>query len=118
MQVLLRGCRCVEIDVWDGEEKKLEKEKEIKESATKEEKEGFRSRLTVAIKRHRSNSPSKPQPETLPGKRNEDAMPAPWTTASTKTRAEPRVLHGHTLTKEVPFRDVCEAIKEGAFVAR
>ncbi|CAE6372806.1 unnamed protein product [Rhizoctonia solani] len=47
--VLQRGCRSVEIDVWDGEE------------------------------------------------------------------GEPAVFHGYTLTKEVPFRDVCRAIKENAF---
>ncbi|KAJ1301530.1 hypothetical protein OPQ81_008778 [Rhizoctonia solani] len=49
--VLMRGCRSVEIDVWDGE------------------------------------------------------------------HGEPAVFHGYTLTKEVPFRDVCRAIKENAFAA-
>jgi hypothetical protein len=29
---------------------------------------------------------------------------------------EPRVLHGHTLTKEVSFRDVCHAIRDSAFL--
>ncbi|KAG8732089.1 hypothetical protein FRC12_019437 [Ceratobasidium sp. 428] len=48
--VLLRGCRSVEIDVWDGES------------------------------------------------------------------GEPAVFHGYTLTKEVPFRDVCRAIGETSFV--
>jgi hypothetical protein len=33
------------------------------------------------------------------------------------SRLEPRVLHGHTLTKEVPFRDVCNAIRDSAFVS-
>ena len=45
-------------------------------------------------------------------------MPAPWTSSSTATRAEPRVLHGHTLTKEVNFSDVCQAIREAAFLKR
>ncbi|KAG8740328.1 hypothetical protein FRC10_004470 [Ceratobasidium sp. 414] len=48
--VLLRGCRSVEIDVWDGES------------------------------------------------------------------GEPAVFHGYTLTKEVPFRDVCRAIGQNSFV--
>lgn len=45
-------------------------------------------------------------------------MPTPWTSSSTATRAEPRVLHGHTLTKEVSFRDVARAIREAAFLKR
>lgn len=49
--VLRRGCRSVEIDVWDGES------------------------------------------------------------------GEPSVFHGYTLTKHVPFREVCQAIRESAFVA-
>lgn len=44
-------------------------------------------------------------------------MPAPWQSATTALRAEPRVLHGYTLTKEVAFRDVCNAIRDAAFVA-
>ena len=32
------------------------------------------------------------------------------------SRAEPRVLHGYTLTKEVSFREVCHAIRDSAFV--
>lgn len=106
--------------MWDGEERKPEKEDE-KASSGKEESEGLRSRISGAIHKYRSSSPSsspsKNVKETKPTK-SEDAMPAPWTTASTKLRAEPRVLHGHTLTREVPFRDVCEAVKEGAFAKR
>lgn len=32
------------------------------------------------------------------------------------TLREPRVLHGHTLTREITFRKVCEAIRDTAFV--
>lgn len=49
INVLRRGCRCIEIDVWDGDD------------------------------------------------------------------GEPEVFHGYTLTKAVPFRDVCEAIAKHAF---
>ena len=31
-------------------------------------------------------------------------------------RLEPRVLHGWTLTSEVPFRDVCKTVRETAFL--
>lgn len=31
--------------------------------------------------------------------------------------AEPRVLHGHTLTKGTTFREICYAIRDSAFVA-
>lgn len=44
-------------------------------------------------------------------------MPTPWHSLSTASRAEPRVLHGYTLTKEVSFREVCAAIRDSAFEA-
>lgn len=39
-------------------------------------------------------------------------------TEELRLQLEPRVLHGHTLTKEVSFRDVCRAIGESAFETR
>lgn len=38
-------------------------------------------------------------------------------TSQLPVRREPRVLHGHTLTKGATFREICYAIRDGAFVA-
>jgi len=43
-------------------------------------------------------------------------LPKPRT-ATSSSFAEPVVLHGHTATKMIPFRDVCDTIRQYAFVA-
>lgn len=125
--VLVRGCRCLEIDVWNGDEDLNSSEGEPAED---EKSEGLKSRLGRFASKvkdkdsklhvhnplHRSSSTEKasaPAPATVTNP-NRDAMPAPWRSSA---RIEPRVLHGHTLTKEVSFRSVCEIIRDNAFVA-
>lgn len=47
-----------------------------------------------------------------------DNAPDNANTAAAGRVGEPRVLHGHTLTKEISFREVCRAINESAFETR
>ncbi|OQD69572.1 hypothetical protein PENPOL_c002G03849 [Penicillium polonicum] len=122
--VLLRGCRSVEIDVWDGEsdtpnssdssssdsetEEKTKGGEIRQEKPSKEQKESFSSRLEAKIggvlRRKSVKSPQRPSDEETATSH----MPVP---------AEPRVLHGHTLTKGTTFREICHAIRDSAFVA-
>ncbi|KAJ5335180.1 hypothetical protein N7452_007583 [Penicillium brevicompactum] len=135
--VLLRGCRSVEIDVWDGEsdtpsssddeassdsdssdseadDKSQSTSKDKIQSTTKQDKsdkppkESVTSRLEAklgSVLRRRS------------AKKREQPVQGDAATSQMPIRAEPRVLHGHTLTKGATFREICYAIRDNAFVA-
>lgn len=120
--VLKRGCRCIEIDVWDGGSPS-NSGSDSEEGPNKEEKE--MKKLTGMVKKGltRLRSASNPkEPSQTDGatlstnpSNSDNLMPAPWRTQS--NREEPRVLHGYTATKEIPFRAVCEVIRDYAFFA-
>ena len=117
--VLKRGCRCIEVDVWDGGSPSASSP----DSEEGENKEGNDvKKLTGLVKkgltrlRSASNPKEPAQPEVAAETPIEDQklMPTPWRTQS--NREEPRVLHGYTATKDIPFRAVCEVVRDYAFV--
>ncbi|EEQ34742.1 phospholipase C [Microsporum canis CBS 113480] len=113
-KVLLR--LCLEIDVWDGELDSSSSEsgdpsdddhKRVhKKSHGKFRKEGV-GRFSLSSLSGRFDK--------LSNWSTPDAAPA-RVAAADAIRPEPRVFHGHTLTKEVTFRDVCYTIRDNAFV--
>ncbi|TGJ79468.1 hypothetical protein E0Z10_g9288 [Xylaria hypoxylon] len=139
--VLQRGCRCVEVDVWDGDDTDSESDssssdddssshgsKQQKSAKGPSRKQKIASKLPRSLT-HRLEKTSlgskltvKKDGEVIGDTTTDeqegasDGMASLKKTPSPKAVAvEPRVLHGYTLTKEVSFRDVCEAIRDYAF---
>ncbi|RGP75589.1 hypothetical protein FSPOR_697 [Fusarium sporotrichioides] len=125
-ETLLRGGRCIEIDVWDGDESEPEgtsspsssdEERGVKKVVRK--KRSTFGKLKDKLKKTTISDKKESTSATGPVSREQPGAVANADPESTEPEAaivEPRVLHGYTLTKEISFRAVCEAIRDSAFV--
>ncbi|OOG00132.1 hypothetical protein ASPCADRAFT_204022 [Aspergillus carbonarius ITEM 5010] len=122
--VLLSGCRSVEIDVWDGKtesDASSESSSEDKTTACKPRRSKT-ERLKKATESHRHLRAISQEFGKLEGfLHHKPSISKGHCDGKTDSigvpgRPEPRVLHGHTLTRETTFREVCYAIRDSAFV--
>jgi hypothetical protein len=123
--VLERGCRCVEIDVWDGDDSDSDTSDSSADSDSEAEKQGSIKKLSRRFKDKMGLSKSKLKSELKPTETPASASTSPEHESvgaaglrRTVSKTEPRVLHGHTATKEISFRDVCTTIRDYAFTTR
>ncbi|KAF2172504.1 hypothetical protein M409DRAFT_17738 [Zasmidium cellare ATCC 36951] len=109
--VLKRACRCIEIDLWDGGSPSSSEAEEASNTEDRDVK-NLGGLLKKGLSRLRSRS-NPQRADTDLATADDKLMPTPWRTNS--SRDEPVVYHGYTATKEMPFRKVCEAVRDYAF---
>ena len=101
-QVLLRGCRCVEIDVWDGELPSSSEDESVecasgrKRDHLEKSIRKLESRFGKRLSRHSKTNSVDVEPVSTSQPDTPSNIITPWRSRS--IRAEPRVLHGTYLT--------------------
>lgn len=131
----MRGCRSVEIDVWDGEpDSPVSSDAEGGSSSSSDSDDengtslGTKLKSKIRSKTDKSKTDSKGMSRSVSAKLGDalrrksnngpsDATAKATSPTQTLVKGEPRVLHGHTLTKGTTFREICYAIRDSAFVA-
>ncbi|PYH93793.1 phosphoinositide-specific phospholipase C [Aspergillus ellipticus CBS 707.79] len=132
--VLLSGCRSVEIDVWDGKgESESAQDDDAGSSSSSSDSDSDEGKTKPLKPRRRSKTEKlKKATESHPrlhaiseefeklegflGHHKPSIGSGSSGSSKSVARPEPRVLHGHTLTRETSFREVCYAIRDSAFV--
>jgi hypothetical protein len=122
-KVLERGCRCVEVDVWDGDDSDSDTSDSSADSDDDAEKKSGIKKLSRRFKDKMGFSKSKAEPKPKEKPTSASTSPEHESVGAaglrrTVSKTEPRVLHGHTATKEISFRDVCATIRDYAFTTR
>jgi len=128
----------VEIDVWDGEPHTPDSsDGEISSESSSDsggDEKGVRAKVKQKLKSktEKKNKPTEGSSRSVSTKLgdtlNRKSAKAPSVTATETAdtgasapakaiKGEPRVLHGHTLTKGTSFREICYAIRDSAFIA-
>ncbi|KAJ4228027.1 hypothetical protein NW759_004116 [Fusarium solani] len=121
IHALRRGCRCVEIDVWDGRASVARSNSDRSVDGTQRLKTRF-GRLFDKMKasfqdRHEDDTEGRGLElrNTTSASSRTSSSHGSLSEKDKVLAVEPRVLHGYTLTREVSFRDVCVAIRDNAF---